>query len=314
MQIKCLVIDEMHPSLVPMLEDLGIIVDYQPNINTEALNEIIGKYEGLVVRSKVYIDQNFLRKATRLRFIARAGAGLDNIASKAVDERKITVLNAPEGNRDAVAEHVLGLILGLLNHLVRSHQQIGQLQWLREENRGHELGSRVVGLLGYGNMGKAVAQRLKCFGCKVIAHDKYLKDFSDENAEEVTLQTLWQETDILSIHIPLEEGNEHFINYDFIQNFQKSIYIINTSRGGILSLGDLCNAMKEKKVLGAGLDVLENEKLHTLSTKEREKIDFLAGHQDVILTPHIAGWSYESYHRINTVLVEKIKHYINLNF
>lgn len=304
--MRCLIIDDMHPSISQMLLDIGITPDYRPDIKREEILNIITDYQGLIVRSKTPINADFLAKATQLQFIGRAGAGLDNIDLQAVKAANIRLFHAATGNRDAVGEHTVGLILCLLNKLHTAHQQVRQKQWLREYNRGHELGSLTVGIIGYGNMGRSTARKLSGFGCRVLAYDKYLTQWPDQYVQQVSLQTLQQETDLLSLHIPLTAETKGMINHDFINNFQKNIWLINTARGEIVPLQDLLKALESGKVRGAALDVLENEKLSSLSPAQIETLDQLAQRENVVFSPHVAGWTFESYERINQVLVEQL--------
>jgi len=306
MEFRCIIIDDMHPSIVPMLKKIDINADYRPTITKQELIEIIGDYEGIIARSKFKIDKTLLDKASRLKFIARAGAGLDMIDLEEVEKRGILLINAPEGNRDAVAEHTLALLLSLLNNISRADTQVRQGIWQREQNRGHELKSKTVALIGYGFMGKAVAKRLSSFECEVIAYDKYLKDYSDNYVTEVNMQEVLERADIVSFHVPLTNETSGMGDNAFFSSFKKSIWVINTARGEVIKLQDLLEMMDAGKVRGAGLDVLEHEKINKLQDQEKEVFERLTLSEKVILTPHIAGWTYESYERINETLVYKI--------
>jgi D-3-phosphoglycerate dehydrogenase / 2-oxoglutarate reductase len=293
---RVLIVDEMHPSLPPMLAEIGWEADYLPHLGKAELLAIIGQYEGLVVRSKLALDQATLAQAERLRFIARAGAGTDQIDTDEADRRGIAVLNAPEGNRDAVGEHTVGLLLAVLNRL-----------HLAERNRGRELGSLTVGLVGYGNMGQAFAKRLVGFGCPVLAYDKYYTGWGrDPYAREATLPDLFAQADVLSLHVPLTPETRGMANLSFFEQFKNNIYFLNTARGEIAPLADLAQGLASGKLLGAGLDVLENEKLATLTPAQSAAFDYLAQSDKVVFSPHVAGWTQESYQRINEVLVQKI--------
>jgi D-3-phosphoglycerate dehydrogenase len=244
--------------------------------------------------------------ATNLQFIARAGAGLDQIDLVEVRQRNITLLNAPEGNRYAVAEHTLAMLLSLLNNLRRGDAEVRNKIWNREGNRGTELYQKTVGIIGYGNMGSAVAKCLSGFGCRILAYDKYHPTLQDNFAESVDLETIFADTDILSLHIPLTHETYNLLNNSYLAKFKKPIYIINTARGEIINLADLVENLENGKVKGACLDVLENEKLANLSSNQQATFDKLVNLQQVIFSPHVAGWTHESYIRINEVLVEKI--------
>jgi D-3-phosphoglycerate dehydrogenase / 2-oxoglutarate reductase len=305
--ISCLIVDEMHPSIEPMLKEAGIHPDFHPGISREEVINIIGKYQGLIVRSKLHINKELLDQAVNLKFIARAGAGMDLIDKEEAKKRNILLFNAPEGNRDALAEHTMALILSLLNKIVSADKEVRKGKWDREGNRGHELKNKVVAIIGYGFMGKELSVRLKSFGCEVLAYDKYIKNFSDGLAKEAAMEEIFERADIVSFHIPLDTETKGSMNEAYFNRFKKNIWVINTARGEILSLKDLNKLLKSGKVAGAGLDVLENEKINKLSEDQQKVFDELVNSDKVIFTPHIAGWSYESYVRINKVLVEKIK-------
>ena len=306
MEFRCLIIDDMHPSIVPLLKEINIYADYRPEITRQELTDVIGKYEGIIARSKLKIDKELLDKATRLKFIARAGAGLDMIDLDEVNKRGILLLNAPEGNRDAVAEHTLALLLSLINNLTAADKQVRKGIWHREANRGYELKGKTVALIGYGFMGKAVAKRLASFECEVIAYDKYLKDFSDSFVTEVNMQEVFEKADVVSFHIPLTNETRGMADNKYFSLFKKNVWVVNTARGEIVKLGDMLQALDSGKVKGAALDVLENEKINTLKDIEKEVFEKLILSDKVILTPHIAGWTYESYEKINEILVQKI--------
>lgn len=305
--MKFLIIDKMHLSLLQMLEALEIQADYQPDIPKDEVVKILSGYEGLIVRSKLFIDDLVLNHAPKLKYICRAGAGIDNLDVYAIEKRGIKILNAPEGNRDAVGEHVVGMLLALFNQMLLADRQVRQKIWDREGNRGFELKGKTVGLIGYGFMGKEVARRLSSFDCKIIAYDKYLKHYSDQFVEESSLDRLFNEADVLSLHVPLTAETRMMVNNDFLSRFKKTIWLINSARGEILSLRDLVMALENGKVCGAALDVLENEKINKLNPEQQKDFDYLSTCDRVILTPHVAGWTYESYERINEVLVDKLR-------
>ncbi|MCD8540344.1 MAG: phosphoglycerate dehydrogenase, partial [Leadbetterella sp.] len=240
------------------------------------------------------------------RFIGRAGAGLDLIDLPACERRGIRVFAANEANRVAVAEHLLGMILNLFNRISTSGREIGQDQWLREKNRGEELQGKTVGIIGYGNNGSEAAARFAAFGCRVLVYDKYKAGFGSGSIEETGLDEIFRSADILSLHIPLTAETRGWIDADFFDRFAKPVYFCNVARGEIMKQGDLVAALRSGKVPGACLDVLENEKLSTLTTAQRDDFDFLKDHSRVILTPHVAGWTQESYRKINEVLCARI--------
>lgn len=301
-----LIADEMHLSLMPMLENLGYQPDYQPKITRSEIIEKLDNYVGLIIRSKTFVDAELLQNAQRLKFIGRAGAGLDLIDIEYVESRKITIFAANEGNRVAVAEHVLGMTLCLMNNILIADREVRNGVWQREKNRGYELMGKTVGIIGYGNNGSETGKRFKAFGCKVLAFDKYKKGFSDEFVEESSMDRIFEEADILSLHIPLTSDSNKWVNADFLSKFSKSIVLINAARGEIVSLSDLAESIENGKVRGACLDVLENEKLQKLSDEQKVVFEKLTASERVIFTPHIAGWTFESYVKINEVLIEKI--------
>ncbi|WP_020529986.1 NAD(P)-dependent oxidoreductase [Flexithrix dorotheae] len=308
--IKCLIIDPAHPSIIPLLEKIGVSPDYRPDITKEEVYDILGDYEGLIVRSKMKLDEKLLAKGEKLKFIARAGAGVDQIAADVLEKRQIKLFNAPEGNRDAVGEHTVGMLLCLLNKMHLANLEIRKKQWRREENRGYEIKGKTVGLIGYGNMGKAVAKRLSGFGCEVIAYDIRKNIKGDENGRLVSKEELFEKTDILSLHIPLNDFNRALIDEAYLSGFKKNIYLINMARGEVLPFKAIRKALESGKVIGAALDVLENEKLDTLTPEQSADFDYLCSCDNVLLTPHVGGWTFESYNRINEVLVEKIDIYL----
>ena len=304
--IKILIVDTMHPSLLVLLDQQKWEYSYLPSIQRQEILEKIVNYQGIILRSKTVIDKDFLDCATNLQFIARAGAGLDQIDLVEVRQRNITLLNAPEGNRYAVAEHTLAMLLSLLNNLRRGDAEVRNKIWNREGNRGTELYQKTVGIIGYGNMGSAVAKCLSGFGCRILAYDKYHPTLQDNFAESVDLETIFADTDILSLHIPLTHETYNLLDNSYLAKFKKPIYIINTARGEIINLADLVENLENGKVKGACLDVLENEKLANLNSNQQATFDKLVNLQQVIFSPHVAGWTHESYIRINEVLVEKI--------
>ncbi len=305
--MHCLVVDKMHESLLTMLQEIGVKATILPTITRAEIMEQIRDYDGLIIRSKTFVDAELLKNAMRLKFVARAGSGVDNLDVDYLNSKSIAVLNAPEGNRDAVGEHTIGLILALLHNLPQGNQQVTDGIWDREGNRGQELGNKTVGIIGYGNMGASVAKKLQSFGCKVIAYDRYHSTFKTDYAQSVTLKQLRQETDILSLHAPLTQETFKMTEDDFFFRFKKNLIFINTSRGELASFNSIEKAIKKGKIVCAGLDVLENENLATLNAQQQMSFEFLKSSKKVIFTPHVAGWSAESYKRINKVLVKKIK-------
>ena len=305
MQKRFLIVDDMHQSICALLAEIGIEGDYQPNISRKELLKIIGGYEGLLIRSKTDVDQELIDAATKLEVIGRAGAGLDKIDVQYVESKGIEILNAPEGNRDALAEHAMGLLLSMLNNIVKADAEVRNWIWDREGNRGDELSDKTIGIVGYGYMGQAFVQRLRAFDCRVLVYDKYKKGFGTKNVEEVSLAKLYDKADILSLHIPLNEETLAWVNKDFIQNFRKDIYLLNTARGEILPTKDLLELLDSGKVKGAALDVLDKEKFDKLTEAERDQFTDLFSRKNIVFSPHVGGWTFSSYKRINEVLVGK---------
>lgn len=303
----CLVIDPMHESLFEMMTGIGWQVDYKPNITRDEIKAIHTGYDGLIVRSKTTIDRDLLGPLPTLKLVGRAGAGLDNMDLAYMEEKGIHVLHASEGNRDAVGEYAVGALLSLLRNIPRGDQQVRQSVWDREGNRGEEIMGKTIGIVGYGNMGQSFARRLSGFGCNVLTFDKYKTRYDDAHARAVSMETLREESDILSLHIPLTAETRMMVNAEYLKAFKKRIVFVNTARGEIVSLTDLVEVMAQGQVRGAVLDVLENEKLDKLTPNQRQAFNLLANRSDVILSPHIAGWTFESHVKINVALVQKIE-------
>ena len=310
MSVKILHIDSNNPILWNQLEEAGFENHADFKSSKEEIEEKIHEYNGIVIRSRFKIDKQFLDKATKLQFIARVGAGLESIDCDYAETKGIHLIAAPEGNRNAVAEHSLGVILSLFNNLNQADAEVKSAQWNRESNRGHELDLKTVGIIGYGNMGKAFAKKLKGFETEVLCYD-ILDNVGDANARQVSLTELQEKSDVLSLHLPWTPETDKMVDKSFINAFKKPFWIINTSRGKNIVTADLVAAMKEKKVLGAGLDVLEYEKLsfETLFQEENtpEAFQYLLEAKNVLLTPHIAGWTFESHERLAQVIVDKFK-------
>lgn len=304
---RCLIIDPMHESIIRMLQEIGWQPDYLPAIGRDEIKTMHMGYEGLIVRSKTVVDRDLLGDNPTIRFVARAGAGLDNLDLAYLEEKNIHVLHAADGNRDAVAEFTVAMLLALLRNVPKADSEVRTTIWDREGNRGEELMGKTVSIIGYGNMGQAFAERLRGFGCKVLAYDKYKSGFGGTICEEVDMPRVFSETDILSLHIPLTRETRGMVNASYLQRFEKNIVLVNTARGEIVPLDELVKAMKSGKVRGAALDVLENEKLHDLTPTQRESFNYLSGKYNVIFAPHIAGWTFESHIKINVALVRKIE-------
>ena len=304
--MKILLLDKNHPLITEQLSEKGLVLEEDFSSSYEQVLEKIHLYEGVIIRSRIPLDAHFLEKAKNLKFIARVGAGMENIDISKAQELGIKLINSPEGNKDAVAEHVIGTLLVLMNRLFISSNEVKKGIWLREENRGEEILGKTFGIIGYGNMGKAVAKRLSGFGCKTIFYD-IKPNLSDEFASQVSLQELQENADILSLHTPLTEDTLYMIDEEFISKMKKNFYFINTARGKNLKTSALVNALKSGKIKGACLDVLEYEKtsFENLETKN-EDLEYLLNSEKAIITPHIAGWTHESKIKLAQVIVDKI--------
>jgi len=305
--MKILIIDDVHPLLTDGLIEDGHEVDYLPNMTREELKSVINQYEGLIVRSKTNIDRDVLSHISNLSFIGRAGAGLDNIDTAYCDEMKIVYFNSGEANSDAVGEQTIGMLLSLYANIVKSDKEVRNGIWDREGNRGRELNGSTVGIIGYGNTGKAVARKLSGFNVNVLAYDKYLTHYGDEFAIESGMNRIFEESDILSFHIPLTDETKYLGSTDFFSRFRKPITMLNLSRGEVVNLNDLITGLENGKITGAGLDVLENEKISELNGNQRIWMDYLKKSEKVVLTPHIGGWTDASYRKISSVLLRKIR-------
>jgi len=307
--MKILFIDSNHPLLHETLQKAGHECDLRYTWTKEEILGNIQSYDGIVIRSRITLDREIIDKAVNLKFIARAGAGMENIDVAYAESKGIKCLHAPEGNRDAVAEHAIAMLLSLFNNLHRANNEVRIGKWIREGNRGVELMGKTVGIIGYGNMGSAFAERLKGFGVKILVYDKYKKGFGSDQITETTLERIFAEADVLSLHTHLTDETRYIINDEFINSFKKIIYVINTARGKCLDTKDLVKNMRSGKVAGACLDVLEYEmsSFEKLEINELpEAFQYLIQSDKVVLSPHIAGWTQESNAKIARVLAEKI--------
>ncbi|KQR72274.1 NAD(P)-dependent oxidoreductase [Pedobacter sp. Leaf176] len=305
MSKKILIVDDLHPAFKEAAIKLGYEVDDEPKITRRETLDKIAVYEGIAVRTKFRIDAEVFAAAPNLKFVARAGAGLDNIDDKIAFERNIQLINAPEGNRDAVGEHAIGLLLALMNNFRKADMEIRSGIWNREGNRGFELKGKKVGIIGYGFMGQSFARKLAGFEVDVMAYDKYKTGFSDAFAREVSMEEIVKHSDVLSLHIPLTSETRQMINDEYFFHFKKPIFFINTARGEIVNTLAVLNNLESGKILGAGLDVLEAEKFPSLG--EKSWYEALKANEKVILTPHVGGWTFDSYRKISEVLAEKLK-------
>ena len=307
--IKILHIDSNHPLLWEQLQQAGFQNEADFTSSKQEVEAKIENYHGIVIRSRFKIDKPFLDKATNLQFIARVGAGLESIDCDYATAKEIHLIAAPEGNANAVGEHAIGMLLSLFNNLNKANNEVKSGQWKREANRGHELEGKTIGIIGYGNMGKSFAKKLRGFDVTVLCHD-ILPNMGDSNANQVSLSELQERADVLSLHTPWTPETDKMINADFINQFKKPFWFIHTARGNSVVTADLVEALKSGKILGAGLDVLEYEKLSFETLFEGEKpaaFEYLLQAENVLLTPHIAGWTFESHQKLAQTIVDKIK-------
>ena len=305
MSNKILIVDDLHPAFKLAAEDMGFEVDDLPLIKKEEVLEILPNYIGLAIRTKFRVDEEVMNAAPNLKFVARAGAGMDNIDVAIADKRNIQLINAPEGNCDAVGEHAIGLLLSLMNNFRKADIEIRTQIWDREGNRGYDLKGKTVGIIGYGHMGQSFAKKLKSFEVNVIAYDKYKTGFSDEFVREVSMEEIVKFSDVLSLHIPLTNETNQMVNDEYLLHFRKKIFFLNIARGEIVNTKAVLNAIEKGKILGAGLDVLEVEKFPKLA--EQNFYQDLIQNGKVILTPHVGGWTFDSYRKISEVLAVKLK-------
>jgi D-3-phosphoglycerate dehydrogenase len=304
-------LDSNHELLINQLTGLGHLNYEDYSSSKTEIEEKIHQYDGIVIRSRFKIDKQFIDKAVNLKFIARVGAGLESIDCDYAESKGITLIASPEGNRNAVGEHALGMLLSLFNKLNKADKEIKQGKWLREDNRGIELGGKTVGLIGYGNMGKSFAKKLRGFDVSVMCYD-IKPNVGDDNCKQVSLQELQQQSDVISIHTPFNTQSHNMIDVDFITSCTNSFWLINTARGSAVVTADLTEALESGKILGAGLDVLEYEKGSFENLFENDTLpkafEYLINSENVILSPHVAGWTVESKIKLAQTIVDKIKH------
>ena len=308
--MKVLHLDSNHPLLIQQLADLGYTNHEDYTSSKDQIETKIHEYDGIVIRSRFTIDKQFLDNATNLKFIGRVGAGLENIDCDYALQKNIELISAPEGNRNAVGEHALGMLLSLFNKLNKADKEVREGKWLREENRGIELDGKTVGIIGYGNMGKAFAKKLRGFDVEVLCYD-IKPNVGDQNCQQVSLEELQKKADVLSLHTPQTELTMNMVNESFINGFKNPFWLINTARGKSVVTKDLVAAIESGKILGAGLDVLEYEKksfenLFT-DTQMPEAFQYLIHSEKVLLSPHVAGWTIESNEKLAQTIVDKVK-------
>lgn len=305
--MRALITDDVHPLLIEELKGMGYEVDFRPDITAEETANIIAPYSGLIINSKIFCGEELLGKASNLKWVGRLGSGMEVIDMKACEAHGVKYFNSPEGNRNAVAEHALGLLLNILNNISTSYNEVRQGQWIREPNRGTELSGKTVGIIAFGNTGEAFSKVLGGFDINILAYDKYKKGFGNDRVKEATMEEIFATADIVSLHLPLTPETKYLADQKFFESFAKPIYFINTSRGKVVETTALLHAVKSGHVKAAALDVLENEKIQNLSAAEQAWFDALIADTRILLTPHIAGWTHESKRKIAEVVISRVK-------
>ena len=305
---KALITDYVHPSLISGLEDRGYMVDYNRSIDMSSLREIVHEYELVVINSKIKMFREMIDRAPRLKCICRLGSGLEIIDLEYAKARGIHVINTPTGNNNAVAEHAMGMLLALANNLLRSDHEVRNQVWNREQNRGWELRGKTLGIIGFGHTGSQLAKKLSSWELNIISYDKYRTDYGPEwdFVTHVAQEDILRESDVISLHLPLTDETQHLVDWSFINRCKDKVIILNTSRGSVVKTLDLVEALEQGKVGGACLDVFENEKPHTYSQSETNTYTRLFAMDNVVLSPHIAGWTHESLERIAHVMLNKV--------
>lgn len=307
--MNILIVDDIHEILLEKLSKAGVKLNYQPEIDKIGAEKLIPEYDGLIIRSKFQVDKDFIDLNPSLKMIGRAGAGMDNIDESYAESKGIKLIPANEGNRDAVGEHMIGMLLSLMNNLNRGDKEVRTGLWKREENRGYELKGRTVALIGYGHNGKAMAKKLSGFDVNVIAYDKYKTGFSDQYATEVSMEEVVKRADVLSFHIPLTRETKGMVDDEYLYHFRKPIFFLMGARGGIVNIPAVLKKLDEGKIIGAAFDVLPIEKFPSLA--DQDWYQDLINRENVLLSPHVAGWTFESYYKLSDVLADKIISHLN---
>ncbi len=302
-----LITAKAHPYLIETFEKSGFEVLYKPDISYELLMEKMPRLQGLVVTTRLKIDKNILDSAPNLKWIGRLGSGMELIDTDYAATKNIACISSPEGNRNAVAEHALGMLLAMKNNIIKSAAEVKEGKWIRDENRGWELSGKTVGIIGYGNTGESFAKLLASFNVTILAYDKYKTDFGGKFIREAALEHICKYADVISFHLPLSSETKYFAAEDFFGQLKNKPFIINTSRGNVIETAALIDALKSDKISGVALDVLENENLETLTILQKEQLDYLLTNEKVLITPHIAGYSNEAFLKMSEVLVNKLR-------
>lgn len=306
---QILIVDDIHERLLEKLRQAKVSFLYRPEISRQEAERLIPEFNGLIIRSKFQVDAAFLDLAPKLQLVARAGAGTDNIDDSYAKTKGIHLISANQGNCDAVGEHLIGMLLGLMNNLNRADREVRQGVWNREGNRGHELNGKTVGLIGYGHNGQAMAKKLSGFDVRVLAFDKYKWGFTDSYAREASMEEIVRQSDILSLHIPLTRETKQLVDKEYLSHFRKPIYLLSGARGGIVHIPSVLEAMDQNRIIAAAFDVLPVEKFPALS--QQDWYHELVKRDRIALSPHVAGWTFESYFKLADILADKILKFLS---